>query len=164
MEEKEKRKEKNCWLLDPLKIPHSLHFLCLPAPSRWLFEFALALLSVINAVLTFWFEPVTRGGPLAKTFVSTILDLDIPLGPADLPLRMRIDLPCHWFLPGRVKFSSVRNSKFPDFTRDYISFLSIFRLDGENQSSLLLLLLLLFDDRRIIKIFNDLVYLKFTIW
>lgn len=53
MEEKEKRKEKNCWLLDPLKIPHSLHFLCLPAPSRWLFEFALALLSVINAVLTF---------------------------------------------------------------------------------------------------------------
>lgn len=34
-------------------------------------------------------------GPLAKTFVSTILDLDIPLGPADLPLRMRIDLPCH---------------------------------------------------------------------
>lgn len=142
---------KNCWPLDPLKIPHSLHFLCLPPPplpSSWLFEFALALLSVISAVLTFWFEPVTSWGgghDLFSRFSTSIVI--IPLGLiVYLALGMRIDLILPFLLDRRVN-ENFYNLFFESGARNFQILLCILPVPffdwmarGENQCSLLLLL------------------------
>lgn len=161
---------KNCWPLDPLKIPHALHFLCLPPPllpSSWLFEFALALLSVISAVLTFWFEPVTSwvgGHDLFSRFSTSIVI--IPLGLiVYLALGMRIDLILPFLLDRRVN-ENFYNLFFESGARNFrillwglcILPIPFFNWMGKINAHYCYYYLI----AGIIKIFNDLVYLKFT--
>lgn len=159
---------KNCWPLDPLKIPHALHFLCLPPPllpSSWLFEFALALLSVISAVLTFWFEPVTSwvgGHDLFSRFStssSSPLDLAPRLSTWD---AYRFNLA----VSDRRVNENFYNLFFESGARNFrillwglcILPIPFFNWMGKINAHYCYYYLI----AGIIKIFNDLVYLKFT--
>lgn len=159
---------KNCWPLDPLKIPHALHFLCLPPPllpSSWLFEFALALLSVISAVLTFWFEPVTSWGGGHDLFSRFSTSSSSPL---DLAPRLstwdayRFNLA----VSDRRVNENFYNLFFESGARNFrillwglcILPIPFFNWKGKINARYCYYYLI----AGIIKIFNDLVYLKFT--